>query len=170
MWVTGVAGTGKSTVCEVLQSRGVAAVDADDGLCAWVNRVTGEVAGVSPSVVPEGWPDLYSWTIDVEEVKRLIANVGAGRIFIFGTVVNESDLWEVMDGIVCLVADDATIERRLEERTGNLFGKSVEQRDAILGWNSTMEEFYRGLDAVLVDATQPVEMVADAILEAFKQR
>lgn len=49
VYITGVPGSGKSTVGDELRARGYAAVDVDDRIAAWVNRDTGEVLTDAPA-------------------------------------------------------------------------------------------------------------------------
>jgi hypothetical protein len=47
-------------------------------------------------------------------------------------------LWDLFDLVVCLVADDETLRRRLQARTTNAFGKHPEELAATLRWNAVM--------------------------------
>lgn len=55
---------------------------------------------------------------------------------------------------------------RLRMRTSNTFGKSDEDRERILGDLRDVEPLLRATSTAIVDGTQPIEPVADAV-EAF---
>jgi len=169
--VTGVSGTGKSSVCEGLRQRGHRAVDADgDGYSRWADRRSGRLVADPPDPVPAGRLDRYAWRIDVERVRALATGAPATVTFLCGSVENEHDVWDCFDRVVCLVADDETIIHRLATRTTNAFGKHPEELAATLGWNQVMESRYRAAGAAIVDATRPLADVVDDVLTATQRR
>lgn len=164
MWVTGNSGAGKSTVCAELKRRGEHAIDTDwEGYNHWVDRVTGQVVVDPPYPAPAGWLHRFGWEISREAVEAL---VGRPTVFLCGSVENEDDVRDLFDVIVCLVIDDATLRRRLAERTTNTFGAHPEELAAALDGNERTERLYRALGATIVDGGLPLEAVADAVLAA----
>jgi hypothetical protein len=84
--------------------------------------------------------------------------------FLFGSVENEGDVWDLFDLVVCLVADNETLRDRLQTRTTNAFGKHPEELAAALDGNEGVESTYRRRGATIIDGRQPPSEVADAIL------
>ena len=167
VWVTGNSGVGKSTVCALLKERGELAVDADwDGYNHWVDRTSGQVVVDPPYPVPAGWLDRYGWKISRTRVEALAAGERAKAAFLFGSVENEVEVWDLFDLVVCLVVDDQTLRNRLLTRTTNAFGKHPEELAAALGRNEGMESTYRRFGATVLDGTRPVAEIADTILAA----
>ncbi|WP_439661176.1 AAA family ATPase [Lentzea sp. HUAS TT2] len=167
VWVTGVSGSGKSTVCALLRTRGQQAIDADwEGYNHWVDRASGEVVVDPPDPVPAGWLDRYGWQISRERVVALTAEALDRDVFLFGGVENEEEVRDLFDAVVCLVIDDETLRERLAGRTTNSFGKHPEELAASLWHNARIEARYRGLGAVIVDGTSPLEEVAGAVTRA----
>lgn len=166
VWVTGLSGTGKSSVCQALIAQGHSASDADrDGFSRWVDRETEEPVEDPPHPVPSGWLERFAWEIDVERVRALAAEPRTKSIFLCGSVENELDVWEYFDRVVCLVIDDETTRRRLAGRTTNAFGKNPEELAAVLGWNRVVAAKYRELGASVVDATRPLDVVVRAVID-----
>lgn len=160
VWVTGISGSGKSSVCEALKSRGHVAVDADHGdYSRWVDRATGDVVRKRPYPVPSDWFDRFSWEISVERVRALAAEARSGTAFLCGSVGNEADVWRCFDRVVCLVVDDETLRHRLATRATNDFGKDPAEFAAVLAWNRETGENYRRRGAAVIDATRPLEAV-----------
>jgi hypothetical protein len=167
VWVTGNAGTGKSTACELLKGRGERAFDADwDGYSHWADRVSGRVVTDPPDPVPAGWLDRYGWQISRAKVTALAARARGTTVFLCGSAENESDVLDQFDRVVCLVIDGETLRRRLTTRTTNSFGQHPEELAAAVAANDGAESAYRRLGAVIVDATRPPGEVANAILAA----
>ncbi len=164
IWVTGISGAGKSTVCTAFKEAGVAAIDTDwDGFNHWVHRTTGEPATDPPYPTPGDWVDDYAWRIKADRV-RALREGGAGVTYLFGSVENELDVWDLFDRVACLVVDDATVRHRLATRTTNAFGKHPEDLERVLGWNPDMEPSYRSYGAVIIDGTLPLADVVAAVL------
>jgi energy-coupling factor transporter ATP-binding protein EcfA2 len=164
VWVTGISGAGKSTVCEALKSIGIAAIDTDgDGFNQWVDDVTGEPVVDPPHPTPADWLDTHAWHIRPELV-RALRNSRPGVTFLFGAVANEREVWDLFDRVGCVVVDDETVRHRLATRTNNAFGKNPADLDRILQWNREQEPAYRRAGATIIDGTRPVDEVVDAVL------
>jgi dephospho-CoA kinase len=160
VWVTGISGAGKSSVCEALKARGRVAIDADwAGYSHWVDRVTGAVVRRRPHPVPPDWRARFGWQISVERVRALAEETRSGTVFLCGSVENEAAVWHSFDRVVCLVVDDDTLRQRLATRTTNDFGKDPEEREAVVAWNRETEAQYRRRGAAVIDATRPLEVV-----------
>ncbi len=164
VWVTGISGAGKSTVCQALKSIGIAAIDTDgDGFNQWVNSLTGEPVVDPPYPTPADWLDTHAWHIRPELVRSL-RDDSPGVVFLFGAVANEGEVWDLFDRVGCLVVDDETVRHRLATRTSNAFGKHPADLDRILEWNREQELSYRRVGATIIDGTRPVDEVVDAVL------
>ncbi|MCX2953523.1 dephospho-CoA kinase [Lentzea sp. NEAU-D7] len=171
MWITGASGSGKSTVCALLKSRGEPAVDADwEGYNQWVDRVSGQVVAAPPDPVPQGWLDRFGWRMSRERVEDLAARARETDVFLCGYVENEAEVLDLFDLVICVVIDDETMRERLRTRTTNSFGKHPEELAAALEHNARLEAAYRARGAVVVDGTRPLEEVADAITTARRTR
>jgi hypothetical protein len=162
-----VSGVGKSTVCALLKARQEPAVDADgEGFNHWVDRESGEIVVNPPYPVPAGWIERFAWQISREKVVALRERAPSKTALLFGMVENELEVSDLFDKVICLVADNRTIEARLQTRTTNEFGKHPDQMAAVLGWNSSVEEIYRRSGATIIDGRMDPADVADAVLAA----
>ncbi len=170
VWVTGNSGVGKSTLCELLQARGHIAFDTDDdGYSGWVSRTSGEVIDDPPYPVPTGWLDRFGWVIQRERVAQQARTSSGDVAFLCGSAENEADVRDLFDLIVCLVIDDDTLRHRLATRTTNAFGRNPEELAAAVECNNGMRLAYESLGAVIIDARQPLEAVADLVLDAARR-
>ncbi|HYD08537.1 MAG TPA: hypothetical protein VEA78_00435, partial [Acidimicrobiales bacterium] len=91
-------------------------------------------------------------------------------VFLCGGAGHERDFWELLDLVVCLVADDDTLRRRLAARTDNGYGKTAEELAGILDANASWAKSYRDSGAVIVDSTKPLDEVVDTVLAAAEER
>lgn len=165
--MTGNSGSGKSTVCESLARRGWTALDADhDGYSCWVDRTSGRIAHDSPDPVPAGWLDSYAWRIDPARVSELVEVARGSTVFLCGSAENETEVLYLFDRMICRAIDAETLRERLLARTNNAFGKHPEELAAALDDNHAIPARYARSGAVLIDGTQPPEMVVDAVVAA----
>jgi hypothetical protein len=145
------------------------AVDADwEGFSRWVHRVTGEPVADPPYPVPEGWLDDYGWETRPEAVETLAARPDSGACYLCGGFENEDQVWRFFDRVVYLVVDEETLRHRLSNRTTNHFGKHPEEVRAALSWHLVAEDRFRKRGAAIIDATQPLDLVATQVVEAVE--
>ena len=144
--VTGMSGTGKSTVLAELERRGYDVLDTDDGgWTTWSDAVGG-----------------YVWQED--RIAELLERDRAGTLFVSGTVSNQGRFYPRFDAVVLLSAPTDVLLRRIENRTTNDYGKSAEDRDLILSHVVDVEPLLRATSTHEIDATRPVdEVVAELI-------
>jgi shikimate kinase len=147
--VTGVSGTGKSTVLEELGRRGHRVVDTDYG----------EWSEVVPMDEPPGWEQ--RWRED--RIEELIAGHGEGTLFLSGCVANQGRFYARFDAVVLLSAPATVILERVGARQTNPFGKSAEERDLILHHLATVEPLLRATATHEVDTQRAVAEVADEL-------
>jgi dephospho-CoA kinase len=166
VWITGVSGTGKSTVRLELARRGCQSFDTDeDGIAVWRLRTTGEqVHDPGDGNHPETWLRDHGWMINRTRVEQLALLATDQVVFLCGSVENEDEVWDLFSTVICLVLDDSTLKERLATRTTNRFGKAPVELEAILQWNRTIEATYRDFGAHVVDANQRLDAVVDQIV------
>lgn len=168
IYVTGVAGAGKSTVRIELQRRGLEAYGTDeDSLAAFYNNTTGASVGseVPPEIRTEAWRHEHTWKVPPEKIEKLAEQAKNMPIFLCGVVSNESEFWGMFSHIFALTIDEPTLIQRLRDRPNNNFGKLDHELRDVLEWQQGAAEGYRRSGAILIDATRPIDTVVDDILE-----
>jgi gluconate kinase len=163
-FVTGTSGVGKSTVRDELRRRGYVAYGSDeDGLARWFDNASGAQVRL-PDQRGADWFARNTYRLPPETVRRIAAE--PGDRFICGTVGNEGEIWDLFTAVVSLTVDEATLRRRLTQRTGG-FGSTEDELERILSWHQTVAEDNERYGALSVDASHPVEQVVDHILIGF---
>lgn len=145
--VTGMSGTGKTTLLEELGRRGHRVVDTDDG--DWHEVVDGERL----------WRE--------ERISALLDSVGDDSpelLFVQGTVRNQGRFRDRFDRVVLLSAPREVVVERLATRTNNPFGKDPAQLAAILADLEVVEPLLRRSATLEIVTTVPVAAVADRVL------
>jgi dephospho-CoA kinase len=150
--VTGMSGSGKSTVLDELARRGHRVVDTDD---------RGWIVQIDTSDGPEP-----VWNLD--RIVSLIDAHRSGALFIGGCVANQGSVYERFDAVVLLSAPVDVILARVAHRA-NPFGSASEDRTKIARDLAEFEPQLRaGADHEIV-TTVPIADVA-AELEQLASR
>jgi hypothetical protein len=173
VYVTGISASGKSAVLGELRSRGLSAYGVDeDGYGRWLKRPSGEEEELPSGRLDfdiHAWMSEHDWVLDVQKIAQLKDRSDEENelVFLCGVAAGDSEAWRYFDVVCALVVDEATIRNRIDRRS-NAFGKRQAELAQILKWNAGYEDAYRRFGAVIIDATQPLPAVVDAILEATK--
>lgn len=154
--ITGLSGTGKSTLVVALAARGYKAVDADgDEYSHWVAS-TGDAYG-SPVEEDRDWV----WRED--RVQELLASEDADALFLSGCAENMREFLPQFDHIVLLSAPADVIVARLGARTNNPYGKRPEEVARVLSQLETIEPLLRRVADVEIDTSAPLEHVVERL-------
>ncbi|PNY80425.1 AAA family ATPase [Deinococcus koreensis] len=150
--ITGMSGTGKTSVLGELQARGFETVETDvDDWCVW---------GALPGSADEGW----LWREG--RMRELLARPRTRPLFISGCVANQGQFYPLFDHVVLLSAPVDVILERVRARTHNPYGKTPEQQAELLNHLRDVEPLLRaGADLELDSSRLGVGELADALIE-----
>ena len=142
--LTGMSGTGKSTVIGHLAARGYKAIDTDlNGLSWWTGT---------------------EWLWNEERIQRLLANEDAGALFLSGCVRNQVTFYSQFDHVILLSAPVPVMVERLANRTTNDYGKSPNELAEVLEFQQTVESLLRMGASLEVETSVPLDEVIATIL------
>lgn len=167
-FITGNAGTGKSTLKLELRSRGYEAHDTDEGFAKWHHNETGYVYPESYVDVEERTPEFlkaHTWKVPIDEIKQLVKRAKDKTVFLCGYAANEDEIRDLFTGVFALVMDDETLTHRLASRTNNDWGKHPHELKKTLDDQASLCETYESAGHTIIDATLPLKTVADTILK-----
>lgn len=146
--VTGMSGTGKSTVVDALRARGIHAIDTDDGWC--IDQ-------------PDG---TLRW--DEPRIGALLSDDEARELVLAGCEENMVGFLPRFDTVILLTAPVPVILERIASRSNNDFGKSEDERQRILGDIATVEPLLVKIADVVIDTTMPLDDVVDRVAAAVR--
>lgn len=167
IFVTGVAGTGKSAVCKELGRLGYEAHDIEDldDLFKMVRKDTGEnFANYSNADIEK--VKNANWICDTDKLKKLLQKQGEKMAFYCGVASNNDEMTQLFDQTVLLKVSRETLRQRLDNREGTGdFGTTTESREWVLSWKDWFENHMLERGAVAVDANGNPAEVAQKIVK-----
>jgi dephospho-CoA kinase len=140
--LTGMSGTGKSTLVRELRARGYAAHDADEGFSE--PREDGR----------------WGWRIDL--VADLLAHAPEQLLFFAGCSEEQAEL--PFDYRVLLTCPRDTLVERLRTRTTNSYGRGDEELAQVLLDLERVEPLLRRSADLTLESTDSPEQLADELL------
>jgi dephospho-CoA kinase len=138
--ITGMSGTGKSTLLHVLAERGHLTVDTDY----------------------DGWTlDDGRW--DATRMSKLLDR--EPDVVVAGTVDNQGDFYDRFDHVVLLSAPLDVLIQRVSSRTTNSYGQTADEQAEIAQYVQTVEPLLRRTATTELDGQASVSELAAAVEE-----
>jgi shikimate kinase len=154
--ITGMSGTGKSSVVQELAARGYRAHDLDTNEWSqWID------AAPSDALTPAEGKD---WVWREDRVRELLSTSEAGTLFISGCAENMGRLFALIGKVILLSAPVETIMERLTARSTRSYGNTAEERRKVGELISTIEPLLRKSAHHEIDTRGPVLTTVDEIL------
>lgn len=144
--LTGMSGTGKSTVIAELAARGYKAVDLDQP--GW------------SEYAPDG-----EWVWSEARVQDLLSSEDSEMLFVSGCAINQGKFYPYFDEVILLSTSAALIVKRLTTRTNNQYGKHPDELAATLGYLETVEPLLRRGAGHEIDTSAPLDQVVASVLQ-----
>lgn len=164
IYITGISGTGKSSIARLLNERGVYAVDIDN-LSHWENKHTKERTGWDPGSSDE-WNDAHAWVCDIEKLKEALSL--SEDVIAVGHASNQEEYLPLFDKWFVLQCRPETIIARINARTDNDFGKHPVDQQRILLWQKGFDPEMIEKGAIPLDAEQQLEQIVADIQAVFR--
>jgi gluconate kinase len=169
--ITGPSGAGKTAVSEHLTAQGYQSIEADStpGICYFVNKAGKPVP--YPVDANAAWWENHSYLWELSRLQRLVDSLeSTGKpILICGNAANINKAWPMFTAAFYLdIPSEVMLKRIADGGSDNSFGKRVMERDQLMRWVEPFKAEMLELGAITIDATRPVETVANDILAHIK--
>ncbi len=170
IYITGIAGSGKSTISKALKALGYETYDIEDdryGLFIMVRKDTGE------RYMDYDNTDLNEvnnarWVCDKDKLKNLVNNQVNDLAFYCGIASDNVDLMPLFDLSILLQTKPEVLDRRLLSREGtDNYGNTEAGRLRILSHKEESEKKFIKAGMVAVDANSNPEDVARNIIKVI---
>ncbi len=168
--ITGIAGSGKTTAIKHLIERGFPAIDLDNsGLCAWVNKHSGEETDYVEGAGKE-WIENHRWQVIVPKLLDYLNASPIDKHIIVGGKIAKAqadEIVKIFDLIYLLQPTNEVIDERLAIRQSNIknFGKKKDERETILNNRNRFEEKCISIGAIPIENNGSVEDLIQKITE-----
>jgi dephospho-CoA kinase len=159
--IAGRAGSGKSTICKELHSRGYNALDADKvkGLPRWEDPIT------KTPVIVDDFTHIdrtkVEWNWNAKKLEELLAE--NDDLILCGSADNDLTFFPLFDKVFILTIDPEQHVKRLRERSNN-YGRHPDMHPIILEEQHNFAIAARALGATEISTTGTVDQVADMIV------
>lgn len=140
--ITGMSGTGKSTVMSILRQRGYATAETDEH--GWCVPQDGDWTS----------PD-HEWIWDEPRIAQLLDDHTSTHLFVDGCRPNQWRFYERFNHIVVFTAPIDVMLDRVAKRSNNPFGHSTEQRHQIVQDQHEFEPMLTRSADLVIDTSMP---------------
>jgi dephospho-CoA kinase len=144
--ITGMSGTGKSSVIQALAARGFKAIDTD-----WDPRWERQ--------------ERDEWVWREDRVAELLDDDDADVLFVSACVSNQGKFYGRFDHVILLSAPESVMVERLATRSNNRYGKRAEEVADVLRYKKTIEPLLRNGATAEVDTRISLAEVVDRVLK-----
>ena len=163
--ITGIAGSGKSTISDELKKLGYKSYDIEkvDGLFEMIDRNTGE------NIEEHNNDDLEEikrrdWVCNINKLQKLLNSQKDDIVFYCGMATNILELSKLFDEILILKTSPETIRKRLSLREPGGFGETKEVQDWILEGGGWLEKMKWHKEPLIINSEKTPRIVAETIL------
>lgn len=172
MLLTGIAGTGKSTIVRALNERGVVSLDLHDipGLFFWQNKETKEKVEYAPVESIE-WFDTVDRLCDIPKLKEILSQyediVAAGTT----SGSNQEEFLSLFDKIILLQSNPDTLTHRMQTRINKSgYGKTKAEQDDNIEWQKEFDPKILSHGAIPISTEGELNDVVDKVIALVKWR
>ena len=148
--LTGMSGTGKSSIIQRLASLGYQAVDMDE----------------------PGWSEYASdgeWVWREDRLQALLSSLKDDDVlFVSGCAINQGKFYPQFDALILLSAPTDVIVERLRTRTNNPYGKRPDELAATLNNIATIEPLLRKCADHEIVTTLPLDEVVAKVVKLLE--
>ena len=177
-FITGAPGSGKTAVTGEMSARGYNIYDTDDpnhtGMAGWHNLTSGDyVAGFNELPVTDDLLANHTWRLTNKAFNDFRQRGTTENIYLCGRIRDAKSVIEASRHIVFLTVLGETIEERIairSEMPGVVeWGREPWQVKRSIEVNKVIEEEYRNIGAIMIDANQPLVDVVNDIITKTNQ-
>jgi len=139
--ITGIAGTGKSTIAKALNGKGIEAVDLHDvpGVFFWQDKKTGVAIEYAP-VHSKDWFDTVDRLCDIKKVKEMFEQNPAVVMVGSTSGSNQNEFFSLFDKIILLQSNPDTLVHRMQTEDADRLSEIERTREELLRSGNLPEE------------------------------
>lgn len=165
-FVTGMSGSGKTSVARRLNELGYPAFDSkiNKGIFHFADNDGNEALSYSPN--DQEWLSRYKWVLNTSMLDSLLEEYKSEeKVFLCGRG-NIRQHWNMAEKVFLLKIDSETMIQRLNNSSrDNDFAKDQPTQQRLLENLDFVQKSLTNASAVIIDAKQPLDLVVKEILK-----
>ncbi len=164
IFITGISGTGKTTIAAELRKLGYATISLDEepGLCHWYNKKIGAVVDYQATLNAD-FINAHEWRCDISKLEELLKS-GNQTMFVLGMTENQEAFLDFFDTVLLLQCPVETCFKRIMGRKDNDFGKDPSAQQYIQETYEAFEKNMLSRGALSINAEADLSDVIQSIL------
>ncbi len=166
IYITGISGTGKTTLAKEFLERGNCTIDLDK-FSHWEHKESREINHWFPGASRD-FLENHEWVCNLDALKKFFKEHKNENIFVFGIVDKEKEAFLLFDIIILLQISIETAFRRVDLRNDNVFGKGNTEKEWIKSWKNDFEKDLIAKGATPVSAEDKINVVVKNIVDICK--
>lgn len=167
IYITGVEGSGKSTVANELTKLGYKAIDIDSSNLSkrYEKNSWDETKSLpEPHESHLSWYQDREWKIRPVDILKIKQESTDRKVYLCGITENYAEIKQYFSKVFCLVLHKDGVLERISSRVNNDFGKDPAQLEYILAKHEQYETLLSNSGALMIDATNPLPQVVEEII------
>jgi len=163
--ITGISGTGKTTISAELNKRGYKAYDMDDipNLFSMIDKQTKKLIENHDNTDLEKVKKM-DWICDKDKLQSIITEENSPIAFYCGDASNLDEIISLFETVVLLQTNHEKIRQRLTHRNDNDFAKTSEVQDWIMSWKDQLENKIKEGGALVIETSGDLEQIISEII------
>ncbi len=165
-FITGISGSGKTTVARELIKRGYIALDSKvtKGIFHFADTDGKPASDFRPQ--DKEWSSTFKWVLNLPMLQEILEQYGDSEVVFLCGRGNIRQHWNLADKVFLLKVDSKTMINRLNRADrDNEFAKDKATQAMLLDKLEFVQRSLTNAGAITIDATQPITEVVDAILD-----
>jgi dephospho-CoA kinase len=165
--ISGVSGSGKTTICNELKRYGYKAIDLDEIERLYVIKhvPSGKIIP-GPLVLNQETVKQHVMICSYSELKKIILENSDNLVFYCGNLLEPDHLYSMFKKIYLLKVSDKLQIDRLQTRPGN-FWQDVEVQKWLLTCKIELEHIICQQNPILINADRDIEEILEDILQTI---
>jgi len=171
IFITGVAGSGKSSISKELNEFGYMAYDIEEleGMFKMVRKDTGEDFENYDNIDIKKVKNA-DWVCDKNKLEELLERQSDEIVFYCGVASNNDEIMPLFTQTILLKASPEAVRKRLSVREGtDDIGNTAENREWVLSWKDWWENKLVEQGAAVIDADENPKEVAQEIIKIVQK-
>jgi shikimate kinase len=167
-FVTGISGSGKTTVARKLNQLGYTAFDSK------INKDIFHFADADGNEAPDYRPDdsawigRYKWVLNKPMLEKLLTeSTNEDFVFLCGRGNFKQHINLAAKSFLLKINKRTLLERLNDTNRDNLFAKDQATQQRLLADLDSVQKIWINAGAIVIDATQPIEKVVADILDVI---